>query len=81
MSDHYRENRAIKKQAKRKRGQPTVQCANWRLHAPHGPVGVKQGWCLGLDALEAVWKVGFKTSGCCCGHGSGRGVISLALAP
>ncbi len=33
------------------------------------------------NALKAVWAAGFKTSGCCCGHGSGRGVISLALAP
>jgi len=32
-----------------------------------------------VPALIAVWKAGFKTLGCCCGHGSGRGVISLDL--
>ena len=30
-------------------------------------------------ALRAVWAAGFKTLGCCCGHGQGSGVISLDL--
>lgn len=33
-----------------------------------------------VPALLAVWEAGFKTLGCCCGHGQGRGVISLDLA-
>ena len=32
-----------------------------------------------VPALLAVWAAGFKTLGCCCGHGSGSGVISLDL--
>jgi len=32
-----------------------------------------------VDAVLAVWAAGFKTLGCCCGHGSGHGVISLDL--
>lgn len=32
-----------------------------------------------VPVLLAVWEAGFKTMGCCCGHGSGRGVISLDL--
>ena len=31
------------------------------------------------EALKAVWSAGFKTLGCCCGHGSGSGVISIDL--
>lgn len=38
--------------------------------------------CFAIDscivpALEAVWAAGFKTLGCCCGHGQGRGVITI----
>src|SRR5687767_1775774 len=38
--------------------------------------------CISMDAcivpaLEALWSVGVLTIGCCCGHGSGRGVISV----
>jgi hypothetical protein len=54
MSEHYTEKRADKKQSKRKRGQAIVQCAYEERHAPHSPVGVKRGWCPGLDALEAT---------------------------
>lgn len=32
--------------------------------------------CL-VPALIALWSAGVKTSGCCCGHGSGSGVIGL----
>lgn len=32
-----------------------------------------------VSALKAVWAAGFKTLGCCCGHGQGSGVISLDL--
>ena len=32
-----------------------------------------------VPALLAVWEAGFKTLGCCCGHGQGYGVISLDL--
>lgn len=30
-----------------------------------------------VPALLAIWDRGIKTSGCCCGHGSGSGVIGL----
>lgn len=32
--------------------------------------------CL-VPALTALWAAGVKTSGCCCGHGTGSGVIGL----
>lgn len=32
--------------------------------------------CL-VPAVQALWAAGIKTSGCCCGHGSGSGVIGL----
>jgi len=32
--------------------------------------------CL-VPALTALWAAGIKTSGCCCGHGTGSGVIGL----
>lgn len=30
-----------------------------------------------VPAVLALWEKGIKTSGCCCGHGSGSGVIGL----
>ena len=38
--------------------------------------------CFAIDAciapaLQALWDAGIKTVGCCCGHGSGTGVIGL----
>lgn len=38
--------------------------------------------CFVIDAclvpgLLALWEKGIKTAGCCCGHGSGSGVIGL----
>ena len=38
--------------------------------------------CFNLDAclvpaVKALWAIGVKTIGCCCGHGSGHGVISI----
>ncbi len=38
--------------------------------------------CFRLDgcivaAVEALWAAGVKTLGCCCGHGSQHGVISI----
>jgi hypothetical protein len=38
--------------------------------------------CLNIDAclvpsLKALWAAGIVTEGCCCGHGSGGGVISI----
>jgi len=38
--------------------------------------------CFRLDAcivpaLLALWAKGIKTTGCCCGHGSGSGIIGL----
>ncbi len=38
--------------------------------------------CFVLDeciapAVVALWENGIKTSGCCCGHGTGSGVIGL----
>lgn len=52
----------------------------------HPEYGIdKQGrQCFAIDscivpALLAVWDAGFKTTGCCCGHESGHGVISLDL--
>lgn len=38
--------------------------------------------CFNLDAciapaVQALWARGIRTIGCCCGHGSGHGVISL----
>lgn len=40
--------------------------------------------CFAIDAcivpaLLAVWAAGFKTLGCCCGHGQGYGVVSLDM--
>lgn len=40
--------------------------------------------CFKIDAciagaVQTLWAAGFRTLGCCCGHGSGRGVISLDL--
>lgn len=35
--------------------------------------------CL-VPALTALWLLGIKTTGCCCGHGSGSGMIGLASA-
>lgn len=40
--------------------------------------------CFRIDAciapaLKAVWAAGYKTLGCCCGHGGGSGVISLEI--
>jgi hypothetical protein len=32
--------------------------------------------CL-VPALLALWEKGIKTTGCCCGHGSGSGVLGL----
>ena len=32
--------------------------------------------CL-VPAILALWGKGIKTSGCCCGHGTGSGVIGL----
>ena len=32
--------------------------------------------CL-VPALTVLWAAGIKTTGCCCGHGSGSGVIGL----
>lgn len=59
----------------------------WSLEhfdATHPEYGVDGGGakCFVIDsciveALKAVWAAGFKTIGCCCGHGSGHGVISL----
>lgn len=45
----------------------------------HDDAGVP---CFRLDrciapAIEALWAAGIRTRGCCCGHGSGHGVISL----
>lgn len=38
--------------------------------------------CISLDAclvpaIKALWAAGVVTVGCCCGHGSGKGVVSL----
>jgi hypothetical protein len=33
--------------------------------------------CL-VPALIALWEAGIKTTSCCCGHGSGSGVIGIA---
>jgi hypothetical protein len=38
--------------------------------------------CFSLDAcivpvLETLWAYGVQTTGCCCGHGSGRGVVGF----
>jgi len=41
--------------------------------------------CFAIDAcivptVQALWAKGVKTTGCCCGHGSGHGVIGLLTA-
>lgn len=38
--------------------------------------------CFALDecivpAVQILWAAGIKTLGCCCGHGSGHGVVSI----
>lgn len=55
--------------------------------ATHPEFGIdEQGReCFSLDAcivpaLEALWAAGVVTVGCCCGHGSRRGAISLRTA-
>src|SRR5437763_159536 len=30
-----------------------------------------------VPALKALWSAGIKTTGSCCGHGSGSGVVGL----
>lgn len=30
-----------------------------------------------VPAVKALWQAGIRTIGCCCGHGSGHGVISI----
>lgn len=40
--------------------------------------------CFALDAcivpaVEALWSLGIRTTGCCCGHGSGHGVVSIEV--
>ena len=40
--------------------------------------------CFALDecivpAVEALWSLGVRTLGCCCGHGSGHGVVSFEV--
>lgn len=42
--------------------------------------------CLSLDAcivpaVVLLWEHGFRTFGCCCGHGNGEGVISVRTLP
>jgi hypothetical protein len=42
--------------------------------------------CFRLDecivpVVEVLWAYGVRTLGCCCGHGSGHGVISLLTTP
>lgn len=58
--------------------------ASWVDFADSAEHGIdEQGRrCFKLDkcivpALLALWDKGIKTSGCCCGHGSGSGVIGL----
>lgn len=34
-----------------------------------------------VPAVKALWAQGIRTIGCCCGHGSGHGVISLESQP
>jgi hypothetical protein len=40
--------------------------------------------CFALDAcivpaVEALWAAGIRSTGCCCGHGSGHGVVSIEV--
>ena len=40
--------------------------------------------CFSLDAcivpaVEILWAAGIRTTGCCCGHGSGHGVVSIEV--
>ena len=68
---------------------PIPEWATWALEhfdAAHPEYGVDAEGraCFRIDccivpALLAVWGAGFKTLGCCCGHGQGYGVISLDL--
>lgn len=61
----------------------TWNLSRYLLHPDHPEYTTKDGVpCFQIDAciapaLLAVWAAGFKTLGCCCGHGSGTGVISL----
>ena len=34
-----------------------------------------------VPAVRALWNAGIRTIGCCCGHGSRHGVISLETSP
>lgn len=42
--------------------------------------------CFAIDScivkvVQALWVAGVRTLGCCCGHGSGHGVISFETGP
>lgn len=63
---------------------PEWALENFKAGHPEYGVNEEGRQCFRIDscivaALEAVWAAGFKTLGCCCGHGQGYGVISLDL--
>jgi hypothetical protein len=45
-------------------------------HNDNGEVSLALDRCI-VPAVKAVWAQGIRTIGCCCGHGSGHGVISI----
>lgn len=45
-------------------------------HDLNGDVAFALDACI-VPAVQALWEAGIRTIGCCCGHGSGHGVISL----
>ena len=58
---------------------------DWLFGGDYSEFGVNEGGerCFAIDrciapAVKAVWAAGIKTTGCCCGHGDGGGVVSIA---
>lgn len=45
-------------------------------HDDNGEVAFAIDACI-APAVKALWAIGVRTLGCCCGHGSGHGVISV----
>lgn len=45
-------------------------------HNVDGVPCFKMDACI-VPAVNVLWAAGIRTIGCCCGHGSGHGVISL----
>lgn len=49
-------------------------------HSDDGVPCFQMDKCI-VPAVKALWAAGIRTIGCCCGHGSKHGVISLETSP